>query len=646
MKIFIRNVIILFTLLFTQKLTSQVLCSPNFTYTINGGNVTFTSTSTGVGSISTTYYWNFGNNTNASGLNLIVTNTTYTTNGTYTVTLFISSAVPSCSNQISYIINITGAITPTCSLISNFASSQGANGLVNFNNTSTGTVGGTTYFWNFGDATNSTSFSPAHTYTSNGSYTVSLAANNNFTASCVSTKTAVVVVNSICNLAANFTYTIGANGLVNFISTSIGTNSFTNYRWTFGNGIVLSGNNMTSTAQTYTANGTYVVTLKDSTSNPACVSQISQTINIGNVVNPCNLSANFSGAGTNGVFNFNNTSTGTSAGVTYLWNFGDATTSPSVSPSHTYTNAGNYTVTLSANNNYSYSCVSTKTTVISVSICSLASNFTHTVGANGLVNFSSTSTGTNALTGYSWNFGDGNNGNGANTSHVYNNGNYIATLNAVNYSVNPSCSDTSSHAITVNTNTCIANANFSIAPTATAQYWNVIPASPANVSSAIWTWGDGSSSNTLYTSHQYSAAGTYSICLTVTVNCGATSYHCSSYYIFRSSEQDNSAMIYVNVIDPYIFMANSNIEMKSILYTIYPNPSNGDFNLNVSGLDYGLVKVSISNIIGTQVFETEVEASNGSLSKELHVNYLSNGIYFVKINSGKKEHIKKIVINN
>lgn len=646
MKIFIRNVIILFTLLFTQKLTSQVFCSPNFIYTINGGNVTFTSTSAGVSSISTTYYWNFGNNTNASGLNLIVTNTTYTTNGTYTVTLFISSAVPSCSNQISYTINITGAITPTCSLISNFASSQGANGLVNFNNTSTGTVGGTTYFWNFGDATNSTSFSPAHTYTSNGSYTVSLAANNNFTASCASTKTAVVVVNSICNLAANFTYTMGANGLVNFISTSIGTNSFTNYRWTFGNGIVLSGNNMTSTAQTYTANGTYVVTLKDSTSNPACVSQISQTINIGNVVNPCNLSANFSGAGTNGVFNFNNTSTGTSAGVTYLWNFGDATTSPSVSPSHTYTNAGNYTVTLSANNNYSYSCVSTKTTVISVSICSLASNFTHTVGANGLVNFSSTSTGTNALTGYSWNFGDGNNGNGANTSHVYNNGNYIATLNAVNYSVNPSCSDTSSHAITVNTNTCIANANFSIAPTATAQYWNVIPAAPANVSSAIWTWGDGSSSNTLYTSHQYSAAGTYSICLTVAVNCGATSSHCSSYYIFRSSEQDNSAMIYVNVIDPYIFMANSNIEMKSILYTIYPNPSNGDFNLNVSGLDYGLVKVSISNIIGTQVFETEVEASNGSLSKELHVNYLSNGIYFVKINSGKKEHIKKIVINN
>jgi len=646
MKIFIRNVIILFTLLFTQKLTSQVFCSPNFIYTINGGNVTFTSTSAGVSSISTTYYWNFGNNTNASGLNLIFTNTTYTTNGTYTVTLFISSAVPSCSNQISYTINITGAITPTCSLISNFASSQGANGLVNFNNTSTGTVGGTTYFWNFGDATNSSSFSPAHTYTSNGSYTVSLAANNNFTASCASTKTAVVVVNSICNLAANFTYTLGANGLVNFISTSIGTNSFTNYRWTFGNGIVLSGNNMTSTAQTYTANGTYVVTLKDSTSNPACVSQISQTINIGNVVNPCNLSANFSGAGTNGVFNFNNTSTGTSAGVTYLWNFGDATTSPSVSPSHTYTNAGNYTVTLSANNNYSYSCVSTKTTVISVSICSLASNFTHTVGANGLVNFSSTSTGTNALTGYSWNFGDGNNGNGANTSHVYNNGNYIATLNAVNYSVNPSCSDTSSHSIIVNTNTCIANANFSIAPTATAQYWNVIPAAPANVSSAIWTWGDGSSSNTLYTSHQYSAAGTYSICLTVAVNCGATSSHCSSYYIFRSSEQDNSAMIYVNVIDPYIFMANSNIEMKSILYTIYPNPSNGDFNLNVSGLDYGLVKVSISNIIGTQVFETEVEASNGSLSKELHVNYLSNGIYFVKINSGKKEHIKKIVINN
>lgn len=640
----IKGTAILFLLLFSKQVLSQVLCVPNFTYTINGGNVTFTSTSVGVSSISTNYYWNFGNNLNASGLNMVVTQTTYSANGIYTVTLFVASSVPTCSNQISYTINISGAVTPTCNLNTNFTASQLSNGLVNFNNTSTGTVIGTTYSWNFGDATSSVIPSPAHTYSANGAYTVSLFATNNFTAPCVSTKTAVILVNTICNLSANFLYTLGNNGLVNFTSTSVGTNTTTNYRWTFGNGSSASGFNLINTSQTYTANGTYVVTLKDSTSNPICVSQISQTIVISNVVNPCNLVANFSGAGNNGVFNFSNNSTGTSAGVTYLWNFGDATSSTSISPIHTYSNSGTYLVTLTANNNYSYSCSSTKTTVISVSICSLVSNFTHTVGANGLVNFNSTSTGTAAFTSYTWSFGDGTFGNGANTSHTYVNGNYTAILAISNYSFQQ-CLDSTAHTISVITNTCIANANFSIAPTATAQYWNVIPASAANVSGAIWYWGDGSTSNTLYTSHQYSTAGTYTLCLSVTLSCGSSASTCSSYYIFKTAEQQNQTMVYVNVIDPNTISGISNSVINSIFYSIFPNPNNGVFNLILNGLSSDNVKISVYNLLSNLVYETESETTHGSFSKELHLNNLSNGVYFVRVNSGNNEFLKKIIIN-
>lgn len=636
--------IIMFLFLLGTMKSGYSQCNASFGYTTAmNGQVFFTSTSIPTNS-TTNYFWNFGNSTTYTSVGSPTASTTYTANGTYTVTLFFVTASATCSNQISSVITITNATTPTCNINANFTSSQGSNGLVNFNNISTGTVVGTTWSWNYGDATTSTNFASPHTYAANGTYTVTLTANNNFTASCVSTKTAVVFVNSICNLVANFTYTAGSNGLVNFSSTSSGTGTLTNYSWNFGNGNSANGSNLTGTSQTYTANGTYVVTLTINTST-VCVNQTTQTITITNITNPCNLSANFTGAGSNGAFNFNNTTTGTSAGVTYAWNFGDAGTSTSTSPSHTYANSGTYLVTLTANNNYSYSCVSTKTMNVVVNICNLVASFSSTVGSNGSVNFSASSTGSTALTGYSWNFGDGGNGSGANPTHVYQNGTYNVLLTAINYSTIPQCSDTVMHTIVVTTNTCVANANFSIAPTATAQYWNVIPAAPANVTSAHWTWGDGSSSNTLYTSHQYSVAGTYTLCLTVTVNCGATASYCTSYYIFKSTNSNDQSMINVNVLDPNTVTGISNSAIQQVAFTIHPNPSNGEFTVNMNGLKSENAKVSVYSLIGKLVYESDVETSSGNLVKDINVNQLSNGVYFIKVSADNKEFTKKVVLN-
>ena len=47
---------------------------------------------------------------------------------------------------------------------------------------------------------------------------------------------------------------------------------------------------------------------------------------------------------------FTNTSTGDS--LTYLWDFGDGNTSTQQNPSHEYSVAGNYTVTLTTTNNF------------------------------------------------------------------------------------------------------------------------------------------------------------------------------------------------------------------------------------------------------------------------------------------------------
>lgn len=56
--------------------------------------------------------------------------------------------------------------------------------------------------------------------------------------------------------SANFTYNIGANGQVNFMSTSTGTSTSTIYYWTFGPGTFsATGAAGMAPIYTYTANG-------------------------------------------------------------------------------------------------------------------------------------------------------------------------------------------------------------------------------------------------------------------------------------------------------------------------------------------------------------------------------------------------------
>lgn len=130
---------------------------------------------------------------------------------------------------------------------------------------------------------------------------------------------------------------------VNF--TDISTGSITNRSWNFGDG---STTNITTTSvsHVYTAN-TYSVTL--TVTGPCGTDTVTATDYIVVTCSPAPV-ALFNGAPTNGVapltVNFVDFSTGTI--TNRFWNFGDGSTTniTVTSPSHTYTNAGTYTVAL------------------------------------------------------------------------------------------------------------------------------------------------------------------------------------------------------------------------------------------------------------------------------------------------------------
>lgn len=530
---------------------------------------------------------------------------------------------------------------------------------------------------------------------------------------------------------ATFTAIPGANGLVTLVYTGMFPNN-TNFYWS-SNGVITytgsgSNGNGTMTTQNYTANGIYTITLLVQKISPTCSATTSQTINITNA-SGCLLNANFSSTyGGAGLVNFVSTSSGTTAGCSYSWNYGDGSTGSGALSSHTYTNNGIYNVKLLATN--SATCTSLDSMNVSVCLNPITPSFTYAFGAGGQVTFTSTSApvttatpyywnfnnntqnstytaigsptaittftangtytvalvlwsgnpscqvatsqyvtvnnvcalnanfsvggsgavhtfygsspGTNSTTTYSWAFGDGGTGTGSTPTHTYaNNGLYTVTLTIANTGT---CNATSTYTANVNVCLATANANFSIAPTATAQYWNAIPTSPANVTSAQWSWGDGSVSNTLYTSHQYSAAGTYTLCLTVTVSCAVSSY-CNSYYIFRSGESADQSMINVSVVNPNTINGIVNSAIQQVAFAIHPNPSNGEFTVNMNGLKSDQVKISVYNLIGNLMYESNEETTNGNLVKEINMSQLANGVYFVKVNAENKQFTKKIVLN-
>jgi len=146
------------------------------------------------------------------------------------------------------------------------------------------------------------------------------------------------------------------------------------------------------------------------------------------------LKADFSASPSSGYPPLQVQFTDASTGVidSWLWNFGDGTSSTEENPSHTYTQAKSFKVTLNATGP---SGSSSKTATIKVAKWPKPkANFT--VSANSgpaslTVQFTDTSTG--PITSWAWNFGDptslNNTSTEASPSHIYNNpGKYKATL--------------------------------------------------------------------------------------------------------------------------------------------------------------------------------------------------------------------------
>jgi len=103
-----------------------------------------------------------------------------------------------------------------------------------------------------------------------------------------------------------------------------------------------------------------------------------------------------------------------------LWDFGDGTTSTDVSPSHTYTTRGTFTVKLTVNGIGSISDTETKNALVTVKEPAPVAGFSGTpLSGNAPLTVAFTDASTGVITSRLWDFGDGTTSTDVSPSHTY-----------------------------------------------------------------------------------------------------------------------------------------------------------------------------------------------------------------------------------
>lgn len=457
------------------------------------GPVTFTDTS----NFAATWSWSFGDGGTSTLQNPAHI---YASNGNYTVSLTVT--FNGCSNTVtktSYIhvstpINFTFGASDTTNCTAPFS--------VNFTNNA---AGASSYNWNFGDSVTSAISNPSHTYTTPGSYTVSLTVGNSF--GCLNTKTipAYIVIGGI---SAGFTVdsTHGCSPFtVIFTNTSTSNVPITNYQWTFGDGGTSTQANPTYTYQT-TGNYTprLIITNAD-----GCKDTISpDVIKVGSTLNPEFTAAPLIQC-VDQVVSFTNLTQGTTNNTTYLWNFGDGQTSTLKNPTHAFSDTGEYNITLTViNQGCSKDTERIKYILIIVPKAQFGYKFTCNNPTS--VTFSDSSVGAQT---WFWEFGDGTTSNVQNppTHNYAHQGSYTVTLIVTNATTG--CVDSMRVVIPVGTPVASFGANItSGCGPLTVHFAD----SSAFANNWLWNFGDSTATSTLKNpTHQYTKTGSYTVTLII-----------------------------------------------------------------------------------------------------------------------------------
>ena len=407
----------------------------------------------------------------------------------------------------------------------------------------------TQYAWDFGDGSLAQSGTDVtHCYTHSGNFTVILVARDSN--GCQVSKSIsgyeVVRQGPTATMSASPNQTCNTSLLVHFTGVGTSTNGPMSYAWYFGNGNTSAQLNP---SENYGPGVFYPIFIV--TDSLGCRASDTTQIAVTDV------HAAFGSVTTNACsgisVQFNDS---TNYANSWVWHFGDGTTSTLQNPSHVYANPGTYTVSLTA----AFGPCADSVTHINYIHVTQPINFTFSASPTSacsaplIVNFTNTAVGASS---YLWNFGDAGTSTLSNPSHIYSaSGSYAVTLSVANSSGCVNTKTDSNYIVIGNPHATVsADSLHGCAPV-------TLSFDTTSVSGGVigyqWSFGDGGTSNTADPNHTFVNPGHYLPMLIVTTaaGCKDTVYVADSVIVGTPLVPDFIASPLLQCVDKTIHFTN------------------------------------------------------------------------------------------
>lgn len=510
-----------------DSLSKDVTVDPNtsLAFTLNkdsqcyDGNSYLINNTSNIASGTYTANWNFGDGNTSTNLNPPAF--TYATFANSYDILLTTNSDKNCKDTLEHIVYLFE--NPVASFSVNDSTQCLNNNNFIFTNSSTISAGTLNYFWTFGDGNTNTNVSPNHAYlNSNAGYDVKMLART--TLGCVDsiTKVMEVYAQPQVGFSINDSTQCFLNNqieLTNTSSVAAGTNT---YSWNFGDG---NTSTATSPNHNYLMDGNYTVKLVALT-DEGCSDSFSKPVEI----SP-SPTANFNISDADqcfkaNSFDFTNASNVATGTLNYDWDFGDGTTSTSVSITNktfvSFMDSSSIKLVVRTPESckdsitkkiYIYQDPSAAFTVNDTNQCFNGNNFV----------FANQSANTNPSSTYNWAFGDGNTSTAENPNHSYLNTNAARTV-VLEVVSDKNCKDTAELVVSISPNPI---ASFTINDSTQCFAGNqIVLTENGSISTGTYQFefnlGDGNTSTTSPTNHSYASNGNYIASLTATSDSGCT----------------------------------------------------------------------------------------------------------------------------
>jgi PKD repeat protein len=465
---------------------------------------------TSTGAVS--YNWAFGDGSASTDFQ---PSPTFTNGGLFFVRLIATSAL-GCISQL----HVNGAINVTTPLAQFVANNTSGCPPLSVQFTNQGTTNAN-YLWDFGDGTTSTQINPTHTYNQLGNYDVSLVVTNGV--GCQDTTLLLNFVN-VENEQAIYTPPPAITSCSPFTASfNIQQIPGETYTWDFGDGTILTG---IAPTHVYEVPGTYNVSLLVNNGSPCgTIYTTYQTIIIEGQIPEFTVSV---GQCPPHPVTFNDN---VSDAVTWLWDFGDGTTSTEESPTHIYPNmlAHHVSLTTTTASGCQYSNIGFNAVNFSTAFATFTTSYFPGPYPLSVV-FESTNP---AATSWLWNFGDGTTSTEANPTHIYQtDGDYIVTL----LIETPGCSlfgqgiPVTENSIDVTENEGTGGSNPSDSEILSEPLKGCAPINVSFLKQdqshlvTMWNFGDGTTSTLQNPMHLYTNPGVYTIYYTAITPYGVDTF--------------------------------------------------------------------------------------------------------------------------